>query len=299
MQSSTLAPGAARRLRAYPRLSVEWPTRTLGAPPYAAGMPEPLHIDRPVDGVVTLTLDVPDRRNAMTAELTDRWSVVVRELSTDSSLRCVIVTGAGPVFCAGGDLGWIAESPGLTVADVRDRMLPFYRTWLAVRDLPVPVIAAVNGPAVGAGLCLALACDLRYAAAGARFSAPFTALGMHPGMATTFLLRETIPLPVARELLYTGRVLSADEAAAVGLVNRVVPNENLMTEVLAVANQVAAQAPVATRLLKAALGAGGPDNFEQALQWEGLAQPVTLVSADLQEGLAAQRERRPPRFGGR
>src|SRR3954447_2469664 len=124
----------------------------------------PLRVTRRDDGVVILTLALPDRRNAMTAELTSAWGETIASLRHDRTVRAVVVTGEGSAFCAGGDLSWIAESPDLSVVALRERMLPFYRQWLSVRDLDVPVIAAVNGPAVGAGLCLALACDIRYAA---------------------------------------------------------------------------------------------------------------------------------------
>jgi enoyl-CoA hydratase/carnithine racemase len=134
----------------------------------------PLRVDRRDDGIVTLTLALPDRRNAMTGELTDAWAEAIAGLRGDRSVRAVVVTGEGSAFCAGGDLSWIAESPDLSVDAIRDRMLPFYRTWLSIRELEAPSIAAVNGHAIGAGLCLALACDLRYVARGAKLSAPFT-----------------------------------------------------------------------------------------------------------------------------
>lgn len=258
----------------------------------------PLRLEVPTDGVVLLTLDLPDRRNAMTAELTTAWTAAVRTVREDREARCVVVTGAGSAFCAGGDLSWIAESPELSVAQLRDRMLPFYRSWLSILDLEVPVIAAVNGPAIGAGLCLALACDLRYAAERAQFAAPFTALGMHPGMAATWLLPEAVGLGAARELLFTGRRVGAEEAAGMGLVHRVFPDEQLLGETLAVAATVAAQAPVALRLTKAALARGGHPTLEDALAWEALAQPITMATADLREGLRAQAERRPARFTG-
>lgn len=256
----------------------------------------PLRRETPAEGVVLLTLDLPDRRNAMTAELTAAWAEAVTALAADRTVRCVVVTGAGRAFCAGGDLGWIAESPELAVTDLRDRMLPFYRSWLSVRDLDVPVLAAVNGAAIGAGLCLALACDLRYAGESARFSAPFTGLGMHPGMAATWLLPEAVGLATARELLFTGRSVDALEAVSLGLVQRVFPDDRLLDEVLAVAGTVAARAPIATRLTKAALARGGHPTIDDALAWEALAQPITMATADLREGLRAQAERRPPRF---
>jgi enoyl-CoA hydratase/carnithine racemase len=260
---------------------------------------EPLRVERRDGGITVLTLALPERRNAMTAELTAAWDAAMRDLRRDGQTRCVVVTGEGSAFCAGGDLGWIAESPDLRVDDLRARMLPFYRTWLAIRDLEVPTIAAVNGPAVGAGLCLALACDLRYAAVGARLSAPFTALGLHAGMAASWLLPEAVGMVRARELLLTGRVVEATEAAAIGLVNGVLPAETLLDDVLATARTIAAGAPVAVRLTKAGLARGGFGSLEDALAWEAVAQPVTMATEDLREGIAAARERRAPRFTGR
>jgi enoyl-CoA hydratase/carnithine racemase len=259
---------------------------------------DPLLVERAATGVVTLTLNVPDRRNAMTEELTAAWASTVAELSGDDAVRCVVVTGAGSAFCAGGNLSWIADSPSLSVAELRARMRPFYDDWLSVRQLEVPVVAAVNGPAIGAGLCLALAADLRYAAHTATLSAPFSSLGMHAGMGATWLLPEAVGLPAARELLYTGRTVAADEALRLGLVNGVFPADSLVAEVRAIADRIAAAAPVATRLTKAGLARGHP-TLAAALEWEGLAQPVTLASEDLREGIAAFREKRPPRFTGR
>jgi len=257
-----------------------------------------LLVQRRDDGVVVVTLDLPRRRNMMSAAMTESWARVMAVLRDDRSVRAVVVTGAGPVFCSGGDLSWVGSEPEAAVDDLRARMLPFYRSWLSVRDLDVPTIAAINGAAVGAGLALALACDLRYADEDARLSMPFTALGMHPGMASTWLLPEAAGLPVARELLLTGRVVTGSEAASLGLVNRSAPTGTVLEVALSVAAVVASAAPVATRLTKRALAGGGHGSLAAALEWEALAQPVTLASRDLQEGLAARREKRPPRFTG-
>jgi enoyl-CoA hydratase/carnithine racemase len=258
----------------------------------------PLRVDRRDDGVVTLTLALPDRRNAMTGELTAAWAEAVAGLRGDRSVRCVVVTGEGTAFCAGGDLSWIAESPDLSVDSIRDRMLPFYRAWLSIRDLEAPSIAAINGHAIGAGLCLALACDLRYVARGARLSAPFTQLGMHAGMAATWLLPEAVGMAAARELLLTGRAVDADEALRLGLVTGVSEPASLLDDALAVAGRIASAAPVAIRLTKAGMRAGH-GSLEEALQYEALAQPVTFATEDLREGLAASREKRRPTFTGR
>jgi enoyl-CoA hydratase/carnithine racemase len=257
----------------------------------------PLLVERPSPGVVLLTLAVPERRNAMTEELTAAWTSTIAELAADQSVRAVVVTGQGSAFCAGGDLSWI-ESGGAAVDPLRTKMLAFYRAWLSVRDLEVPVLGAINGPAIGAGLCLALACDLRYSSPSARFGAPFASLGMHPGMAASYLLPEAVGLPRAREMLYTGRIVGAEEAAQIGLINAVLPAESLLQEVLTTAEQVASMAPIAIRLTKSALR-HGPRSYAEALEWEALAQPITMSTDDMREGLRAQGERRKPRFEGR
>lgn len=258
-----------------------------------------LRLDRPADGVVVLTLDNPDQRNAMSPEMTESWVRAIEHLAEDRNLRVVVVTGAGSAFCSGGNTGWIAGEPEATVDSLRTRMIAFYRDWLSLRRLEVPTIAAVNGPAIGAGLCLALACDLRYAASGARLAAPFVRLGMHPGMAATYLLPNVVGEAHARDLLLTGRTVDADEALGLGLVSRVFAPEELAAGVLETATGIAATAPIASRLTTLALRDGGHADFEAAVQWEALAQPVTLATDDLQEGIAAARQRRAPRFLGR
>lgn len=260
---------------------------------------EHLRLDRTSDGVAVLTLDNPDQRNAMSEQMTASWQAALGELAADRSVRAVVVTGAGSAFCSGGNTSWIASEPDATVDELRTRMLPFYRAWLSIRRLEVPTIAAVNGPAIGAGLCLALACDIRYAAAGARLGVPFVKLGMHAGMAGTYLLPNVVGPAHARDLLLTGRIVEAEEALRLGLVSRVIEGETFLDEVLAAASEVAATAPIASRLTTLALRDGGHRDLESCLQWEAMAQPLTLATTDLQEGIAAARDKRPPRFTGR
>jgi enoyl-CoA hydratase len=259
---------------------------------------EHLRLERPADGVARLVLDNPDQRNAMSDQMTESWTAAIDELAADRSVRAVVVTGAGTAFCSGGNTGWIASEPEAEVDYLRTRMIGFYRAWLSIRRLEVPTIAAVNGHAIGAGLCLALACDIRYAAAGARLGAPFVKLGMHPGMAATYLLPDVVGEAHARELLLTGRTVEAEEARQLGLVSRVFPAEAFDGEVEQVAAGIAATAPIASRYTKLALREGGHRDLESSIQWEALAQPVTLATADLQEGIAAAREKRQPRFRG-
>lgn len=276
-------------------------TACRGAGQYRVAMPEYPHLrlERPADGVALLVLDNPDQRNAMSDQMTDSWVAAVDELAADRSVRAVVVTGEGSAFCSGGNTSWIASEPDATVDHLRTRMIAFYRAWLSIRKLEVPTIAAVNGPAIGAGLCLALACDLRYAAAGARLGAPFVKLGMHAGMAGTYLLPNVVGEAHARDLLLTGRVVDADEALRLGLVSRVIEPASFRDEVLATAAGIAATAPIASKLTTLALRDGGHADFESCLQWEAMAQPITLATADLQEGIRAAQEKRPPAFTGR
>ncbi len=257
-----------------------------------------LRLERPAPGVAVLTLDNPDLRNAMSAQMTASWAAAMEELAADRSVRVVVVTGSGSAFCSGGDTAWLAGEPDATVDELRERMLPFYRAWLSIRELEVPTIAAINGPAIGAGLCLALACDIRYAAAGAKMGVPFVKLGIHPGMAGTYLLPNVVGAAHARDLMLTGRVVGAEEALRLGLVSRVIDPAAFQDDVLASASGIAATAPIASRLTKMALRDGGHANFESALQWEALAQPITLATNDLQEGIRATIEKRAPRFTG-
>ncbi len=260
---------------------------------------EHLTLQRRDDGVAVLTLDLPDRRNMMSAPMTASWVRAVDALRGDDGVRAVVVTGAGQAFCSGGDTSWIGAGADAGVDAMRTRMLAFYGDWLSIRSLDVPTIAAVNGAAIGAGLALALACDLRVVSSTARLGVPFTALGMHAGMATTWSLPDVAGLQVARDLLLTGRIVDGDEGVRLGLALRAVPAEQVLPDALELAETIASRAPVATRLTTAALRGGGHADHATALQWEALAQAVTLVTDDLQEGLAAQRDRRAPRFSGR
>ena len=259
---------------------------------------EHLRLERPADGVARLVLDNPSQRNAMSEEMTASWVAAMEELAGDRSVRVVVVTGEGSAFCSGGNTGWIASEPEAEVDHLRTRMLAFYRAWLSIRSLDVPTVAAVNGPAIGAGLCLALACDIRYAAEGARLGVPFVQLGMNPGMAATYLLPNVVGEANARELLLTGRTVEAQEARELGLVSRVFPAAGFHDSVAEIAVGIAATAPIPSRYTKLALRDGGHADFESCVQWEALAQPVTLATADLQEGIAATREKRAPAFKG-
>lgn len=260
-------------------------------------MSEPVVVT--LDGhIATLTLNVPDKRNAMSAEMTEAFPRAVDQLKHMVDVRAVIVTGAGSSFCAGGDLDFLYTGER-EVTTLRDKMTGFYPAFLSLLDLDVPTIAAINGPAIGAGLCLALMCDMRVVASDAPMGMTFVRIGMHPGMMATALLARAVTHTWAAELLYTGRIVTGAEALHMGLVNRAVDGERVQAEARALAEQVAANAPIALQYVKQGLRQAFAEMARESSAWEGFAQPVTMATEDVQEGLRAVKERRPPQFRGR
>ncbi len=256
-------------------------------------------------GVATLTLHDPERRNAMTRALGEAFAARVAELREDASVRALVLTGAGRAFSAGGDLAMLealaargADGADAARAEIRDTMRSFYDLFLSVRDLACPTIAAINGPAIGAGLCVALACDLRLAARGARLALNFTRLAIHPGMGATWTLPRLVGPAVAAELLFTSRSLDAEEAEGVGLVNRCVEPEELLPCARELAAEIAANGPLAVRGTRRALAGALDRTLGEQLDFEAQEQADCLGSRDVREGLAAVRERRDPKFAG-
>lgn len=260
-------------------------------------MPDPVLVSRS-GRVATLTLNQPEKRNAMSAEMTEAFPRAVAEIRAMDDVRAVVVTGAGKAFCAGGDLDFL-HSGEPKVWQIREKMTGFYPHFLTLLDVEVPVVAAINGPAIGAGLCLALMADLRVAAEDAPLGMTFVRIGIHPGMQATALLARAVTHTWAAELFYTGRIVTGAEAHAIGLVNRSVPRERVLEEAAALAEEVAANAPIALRYLKEGLRMAYRDAAQRASAWEGFAQPVTMATEDVREGLSAVRERRRPDFRGR
>jgi enoyl-CoA hydratase/carnithine racemase len=269
-------------------------------------MPSPLvRLER--DGpVAILTLHDPERRNAMSEAMGEAFSEQVAGLAADPDLRAVVLTGAGEAFCAGGDLGMIEgrarqgkERPRLARREIREGMRGFYGLFLSIRDLPCPTLAAINGHAIGAGLCVALACDLRVASRDAKLGLNFTRLGLHPGMGATWTLPRLVGAARAAELLYTGRLISGAEAAEIGMVNRACAPDRVLAECLELAREVAQAAPLAVAGVKRALVRSQTAALDDQLTFEASEQAVCFESRDVHEGLAAARERRAPRFEGR
>jgi enoyl-CoA hydratase len=261
-----------------------------------------VQLERRDDGVAVLTLDDPERRNAMTEAMGDALAARCAGLAVDPDLRAVVLTGTPPAFSAGGDLGMLEDLGRRTREEGLDAtgfMRDFYLRFLAVRELPVPVVAAINGHAVGAGLCVALACDLRIVANEAKVGLNFARLGLHPGMGGTWLLPRLIGGQRAAAWLYTGALVSGEVAARQGLALESLPGDEVLPRALALAGEIAASSPVVVRQLKTTLADIERIDLATALDREAAAQAVSYGTDDLVEGLAAGRDRRAPRFEGR
>jgi methylglutaconyl-CoA hydratase len=257
---------------------------------------QPVRLDRR-GAVGILTIDREDRVNALSRPTLYALGRLGRELVDDSSIRAIVVTGAGKkAFCAGADL---KERRGMSNEDIRVQV-GLYRSELGVLDRsPKPVVAAINGVALGGGLELALVCDLRVAVASARLGLPETGLGIIPGAGGTQRLARVIGEGRAVEMICLGRRLSAEEALDWGLVNRVVPDEaDLIDEVVAWLGPIAEGAPIAQAAALRAIRASFEVPLERGLELESVYYDETLRSSDRLEALAAFAEKRKPAFKG-
>jgi 2-(1,2-epoxy-1,2-dihydrophenyl)acetyl-CoA isomerase len=258
-------------------------------------MTDGLRVD--VDGpVATLELDRPDSLNALTVPVKVALREALESIARDRAVRAVILTGAGRAFCAGQDLAEREEPDAAPLdVEVRERYNPIIR---ALRSMGQPVIAAVNGVAAGAGASLAFACDIRIASDQARFMLAFGRIGLVPDSGATWFLPRLVGAAKAAELALVGDAVDATEALRLGLVSRVVPGDQLMTEARAMADRLADGAPLALSLTKGALERASTIDLDEALEGEAKLQGIAGASADHAEGLAAFREKRPPRFTG-
>jgi len=248
------------------------------------------------EGVLTITFNRPERKNAVTAEMWDALPGLFADAESNRDVRVVVVTGAGDAFCAGADLG--PTDPDRERQHVLTNMRVTHAGAQALFDFTKPTIAKINGVAVGAGLNLALGCDLTYAADTARFSEIFAKRGLSLDWGGSYLLPRLVGLHKAKELALLADIISADEAAAMGLINKVVAADELDALVADVAARLVAGPPLALSMAKRLLNNGASSSMPQALEAEGLAQSVNFGSQDTREAIRAFQEKRTPEFRG-
>src|SRR6266850_11078 len=252
------------------------------------------------DAIATLTLNRPERLNALGGTLRDDLHDAVLRASGSADVRVIVVTGAGKGFCSGGDVKAMNEvKEGRATRPLIDKVAPLRdRVLAAMRDAPQPIIAAVHGAAAGAGMNLALGCDIRLASTAAKFTQAFVKRGLHPYWGGTYFLPRIVGMAKACELIFTGDVIDAQAALRLGIVSQVVAPEELLPAAHTLARAIAAGPPIAIRLAKRGLYRNAESDLRTALEYETFAQNTCFETEDATEGIKAFVEKRAPRFKG-
>ncbi|MCB0317348.1 MAG: enoyl-CoA hydratase/isomerase family protein [Bdellovibrionales bacterium] len=249
-----------------------------------------------VRGWGIITLNNPDNLNAMDEVMATEFSALIDKIiASKKNYRSIILTGSGRAFSAGGNLDMLEKKTTFTKEKNKELMENFYYSFLKILDLETPLIAAINGHAIGAGLCVASACDIRIAAESAKLGFTFTKLGLHPGMGGTYFLPKVVGYPFATELMLTGRVVMAPEAEKMGLISRIVKDDMAMAEAEKIAEEINSCGPEATKQLLMTLRKGS-SSMKQALENEANCQAINYSGDEFKEGIAAIKEKRPPNF---
>jgi 2-(1,2-epoxy-1,2-dihydrophenyl)acetyl-CoA isomerase len=252
------------------------------------------------DGVATLTLNRPDRLNALSTPIMEGLLEALPRLAWDESVGAIVLTGAGRAFCAGGDVKSMAEgSAERSLREAVTRLRGRMEVARLLHEIPKPTIAMVNGPAAGAGMSLALACDLRVAGESARFVTAFANIGFSGDFGGSYFLSKLIGTGKARELYYTAEPLDAEEALALGVVNRVVPHTGLVDATMQLARKLARGPRIALALMKQNFNAAENGSLAQLLDLEAWRQVETGRTEDHREAARAFVEKRAPVFAGR
>lgn len=251
------------------------------------------------EGILTVTLNRPDKLNAFVGHMRRDLAEALERAGSDRGVRVVIITGAGRAFCAGGDIAFMAELMQRRDSEEFARILGAgRRVILAIRQMTKPVIAAVNGPASGAGCNLAFACDMRVASSTATFSQSFVKVGLHPDWGGSYFLPRLVTPNKACEMFFLGETIDAAEAARLGIVNRVVAPEELEVATMQLAERLRAAPPIALAAAKHAIYVSEGADLEEMLRYETEAQLRCFESDDCHEGVRAFLEKREPRFTG-
>ncbi len=259
-------------------------------------MPENAIIFEIKDRIALITLNRPENRNSMDYLLLPAFEKCIQQVKKNKDLRCIIITGTGKSFCAGADFK--SNIFGTEDKLPNEIFMDFYRPFLLIQEIEIPVIAAMNGHAIGGGFGLALICDIRIANNNAKYGANFARLGIHPGMAVTYMLPRIIGLPRAMELLFTGRLINGKESEKIGLVNYSVKEEDVLEKAMELAQEIASCAPTAVKMIKRSVFRGLDWNPAFAAEFEAHCQSRTFEMKDAKEGILALLEKRKPDFCG-
>jgi enoyl-CoA hydratase/carnithine racemase len=251
------------------------------------------------DRVATITLNRPAAKNSFTEEMIRLWCEHLAQAKADDAVRAVILTGSGDTFCSGGDIRRMADGKLRSWDMKRFLWEGVHRVLLAMEDFDKPVLAAINGAAMGAGLDMALMCDLRVCSSEAKLAETYILLGLAPGDGGAWLLPRVIGLPRAMELLLTGDVIAPERALELGLVNAVAPPARLMAEAEALARKIADRPPQAVRMMKRAIHQGLTTTLRAHLDYISSQLALLSETADHQEAAQAFLEKRKPSFTGK
>lgn len=262
-----------------------------------------LILEARTEGVVTLTLNLPEKRNPISDNtMVEALLAAVRKADADMSVRVVILTGAGSAFCAGGDIKQIAAGEGLRdklpAQTRRNYRHGIQQLPLMFHSIDVPVIAAINGPAIGAGCDLACMCDIRIASENAKFAESFVKLGIVPGDGGAWLFAKVVGAAKAAELILTGETIDAQEALKIGLVSRVVPAGDLMNVAMEIAQKITANPPHAVRMTKRLLRQAQETTLAETLEMSAALQALAHATKDHEEALNAAIEKRTAKYSG-
>ena len=252
------------------------------------------------DSSAWITLNRPEKLNALVGKMREEIFAALDEAGQDETVRAIVITGAGRGFCAGGDIEFMADLQARKDIEGFRKLLESGRRIVSrIRSIEKPIVAMINGPAAGAGLNLALACDIRIASETAKFSQAFTRIGLHPDWGGTFFLPRLVGTALACELIFTGDVITARDALRIGLVNQVVPAEDLHAVTREMVAKIVARPPRAISLAKRAIYQGVEKDLNAMLDYEMEAQIECFGSEDAAEGIRAFLQRREPKFTGR